>query len=65
MNKRFAYCPIEITFNAIGGKYKPVILFHLLKGSRRGVPPAAGFRAVCRRGRYALVVGCARNIVGP
>ena len=35
MNKQFAYCPIEITIAAIGGKYKPVILFHLLKGTRR------------------------------
>ena len=35
MKKQFAYCPIEITIAAIGGKYKPVILFHLLKGTRR------------------------------
>jgi len=35
MDKQFNYCPIEITLRAIGGKYKPVILFHLLKGARR------------------------------
>jgi len=35
MQRHFAYCPIEITLDLIGGKYKPVILFHLLKGSRR------------------------------
>jgi DNA-binding HxlR family transcriptional regulator len=35
MDKQFDYCPIEITIRALGGKYKPVILFHLLKGSRR------------------------------
>jgi len=35
MDKQFNYCPIEITIRALGGKYKPVILFHLLKGARR------------------------------
>lgn len=35
MRKHFAYCPVEITLDAIGGKYKPIILFHLLKGTRR------------------------------
>jgi DNA-binding HxlR family transcriptional regulator len=35
MNRHFAYCPIEITIQVIGGKYKSIILFHLLKGSQR------------------------------
>lgn len=29
------YCPIDAVLNLIGGKYKPILLYNLLKGSRR------------------------------
>ena len=28
-------CPVEVTLDAIGGKYKGMILYHLLEGTRR------------------------------
>ena len=28
-------CPVEMLMNAIGGKYKPVILYHLMHGTKR------------------------------
>ncbi len=29
------YCPIDITIKTIGGKWKPIILHHLLSGTKR------------------------------
>ncbi len=33
-DKRY-YCPVEVTVDLIGGKWKPVILAHLKEGVRR------------------------------
>ena len=30
-----AGCPVEVTLDAIGGKYKGMILYHLLEGTKR------------------------------
>ena len=29
------YCPIDVTIKTIGGKWKPIILHHLLSGTKR------------------------------
>ena len=34
-NKQIYYCPIDVTIKTIGGKWKPIILHHLLSGTRR------------------------------
>jgi len=31
----FFFCPIDAVLSLIGGKYKPIILYNLLKGKRR------------------------------
>lgn len=35
MNSKIYYCPIDITIKTIGGKWKPIILHHLLSGTKR------------------------------
>lgn len=35
MSEQVFYCPIDALLSLIGGKYKPVILYNLLKGSHR------------------------------
>ena len=35
MNDDLFYCPIDAVLSLIGGKYKPIILYNLLKGKRR------------------------------
>ncbi|WP_063011264.1 winged helix-turn-helix transcriptional regulator [Nocardia kruczakiae] len=35
MSQRRYYCPVEVTVDLIGGKWKPVILAHLKEGVRR------------------------------
>jgi len=38
MNKKTQkkyYCPIDVTIKTIGGKWKPIILHHLLSGTKR------------------------------
>lgn len=35
MKGNFFYCPIDAVLSLIGGKYKPIILYNLLRGSRR------------------------------
>ena len=35
MTQRVPACPVEVTLGVIGGRWKPVIVFHLLRGTRR------------------------------
>ncbi len=35
MTKQQPWCAIELLTDAIGGKYKPVILYHLMHGTKR------------------------------
>lgn len=35
MGAKHYYCPVEVTVDLIGGKWKPVILAHLKEGVRR------------------------------
>lgn len=34
-NQKKYYCPIDVTIKTIGGKWKPIILHHLLSGTKR------------------------------
>jgi DNA-binding HxlR family transcriptional regulator len=33
--KIFSVCPVTFTLSRIGGRWKPIILYHLLEGTRR------------------------------
>ncbi len=33
-NRKF-YCPVDVTIKLIGGKWKPILLHHLLSGEKR------------------------------
>jgi DNA-binding HxlR family transcriptional regulator len=35
MKKEQVYCPVSLTLNVIGGKWKPAILWHLSEGYQR------------------------------
>lgn len=35
MNKNKAFCPVESTMKIIGGKWKPIIIYQLLSGTKR------------------------------
>ena len=65
-----AGCPVEVTLDTIGGKYKGMILYHLLDGTRRygelrALSPAVSQRMMTLQLRELEAVGVIHREVYP